>query len=96
METTGSPKFLGTPPCLCAHALRLRSACTPLTHTDGSTAPAIDQDDGAHIETFEALSHGVEARGLRFVQWITPLPRKTRFQVLVRLSWAGVPPAGFR
>ncbi len=27
---------------------------------------------------------------------ITPTPRKTRFQLLVRLYWTGFPPARFR
>src|SRR6266436_5767373 len=35
-------------------------------------------------------SPGLEARCLRFVGWVTPPRRKTRFQVLVRLSWAGL------
>ena len=96
VDTTGSPKFLGNPDCLFAMLFDSGRPARPSPTRDGSTAPAIDQDDGAHIETFEALSHGVEARCLRFVQWITPLPRKTRFQVLVRLSWVGVPPTGFR
>ncbi len=68
----------------------------PSPTRDGSAAPATDQDDGAHIATFEALSHCVGSRCICFVPWITPLPRKTRFQVLVRLSWLGVPPTGFR
>src|SRR5262249_54067247 len=40
--------------------------------------------------TFEAQWPGFEARCLRFVGWLTPARRKTRFQVLVRLSWAGL------
>ncbi len=39
VEMAGSPKFLGNPACLCAHALRLRSACTPLTHTRRQHGP---------------------------------------------------------
>src|SRR5437588_2355902 len=42
------------------------------------------------MKTFEAQSPGLEAGCLRFVGWVAPPPRKTRFQVLVRLSWAGL------
>src|SRR5262249_13714480 len=40
--------------------------------------------------TFEAQWPGFKARCLRFAGWLTPARRKTRFQVLVRLSWAGL------
>src|SRR3990167_1064110 len=47
-------------------------------------------DEGSHIGTFEAQSPGLEAGCLRFAGWVAPPLRKTRFQVLVALSWAGL------
>src|SRR3990167_7271609 len=47
-------------------------------------------DEGSHIGTFEAQSPGLEAGCLRFAGWVAPPLRKTRFQVVVALSWAGL------
>jgi hypothetical protein len=42
------------------------------------------------------LAAGTVRSMVGFAMRITPTPRKTRFQLLVRLYWAGFPPARFR
>ena len=44
--------------------------------------------------TFEAQSHGFQARCLRFATPVTQTPRKTRFQPLARLCRVGFSPTG--
>jgi hypothetical protein len=80
----------GKPQRLLCHVLRLRQDCTPLTIAVRQHGPRLGNGEGSHIGTFEARSHGLEASCLRFAGWVTPPPRKTRFQVRVRLSWAGL------
>src|SRR5207244_3372059 len=86
VETTGSPKFPGDPQCLFAHVLRPRQDGTPLTVAVRQCGPREGNNEGSCIGTFEAQEHGFEARCLRFVGRVTPPPRQTRFQVLVRRS----------
>jgi hypothetical protein len=42
------------------------------------------------------LAAGTERSLVGFAVRIAPTPRKTRFQLLVRLYWTGFPPARFR
>jgi len=83
-----------SPPCACAstpvglhvpHPHGTAARPPPLTRT---TAPTLELSKLHHM----ALRLAVYAS----CSGSTPLPRKTRFQVLVRLSWVGVPPTGFR
>ncbi len=66
VEPTGSPKFLGNPQCLFAHA-----PATPadLLTPNQSRAAARSQGNnkGVCVGTFEAPPHGFQARYLRFV-----------------------------
>ena len=62
----------------------------PITMTVQRRGPRLGNDEGSHIGTFEVQSPGLEAGCLRFAGWVAPPPRKTRFQVLVALSWAGL------
>jgi IS30 family transposase len=45
------------------------------------------------FEAFEAQSHGLHTRCLRFAAGVAPVPRKTRFRVGASLSRAGFAPA---
>jgi hypothetical protein len=90
VEKTGPPKFLQDPHDLFAHALRLRQNRTRLAITSRRHGPRSGNDEGfCDKSTFEAQSHGFQARCLRFVTPVTRTPRKTRFQVLAKLSWVG-------
>jgi hypothetical protein len=42
--------------------------------------PRYDQNEGVHIRSFEAQSHGFSTRCLRFAGRVAPPPRKTRFR----------------
>jgi hypothetical protein len=42
-----------------------------------------------YVSHFGAQSHSLPTRCLRFAFWL-PIQRKTRFQLLVRLVWAGI------
>jgi len=62
--------------------------------------PRCVHDEGSHIRTFEAQSHGFGTGCLRFAGRVTPTPRKTRFRLLARLFRTGlitrrVPSKGF-
>ncbi len=83
----------------CAYALLSdpgRSGPTrPYSETDA--APEHLNAKGTHDElSFEAQSHGLGTRCLRFAGWITPPPRKTRFRLPARLYRTGLIPAGFQ
>ena len=51
------------------------------------------------LSTLNSMAFGLAAGTVRsmvgFAVRITPTPRKTRFQLLVRLYWTGFPPAWF-
>ena len=95
-------------PCSCGTPIAsLPCSSTPAgpclsSHNDNARCgPRIDQDEGTHeIPTFEAQSHGFNARCLRFAARVTPLPRKTRFRPLAKHYRTGfscrVPLKGFR
>jgi hypothetical protein len=46
-----------------------------------SLCPLLQIEDGIAIPVFGAQSHGLPSRSPRFVGWITPPPRKTRFRM---------------
>ncbi len=69
--------------------------------------PALDGDEGPSakapttgLSTLNSMAFGLAAGTVRsmvgFAVRITPTPRKTRFQLLIRLYWAGFPPTWFR
>ena len=89
VETSGDPKFLGSPVATCPalRPRRVRSAgllagrvlpSAPIT----ASAPTVDH--------FGAQSHGLQPRCLRFAAKIALGPRKTRFR------WGPALPDGFR
>jgi len=59
-------------------------------------------DEGSrNRSTFEAQSHGLGTRCLRFARWVAPRRRKTRFRLLAKLYRTGlvtrrVPMKGFK
>ncbi len=61
-----------------------------------SMAPARCTTRASANETFEAQSHGFQARCLRFADRVTPAPRKTRFRLMARLYRVGFSPTGSR
>ena len=92
-----SPKFLGTHHCPFAHVpIRRRQDCVHQAVAVQQRGPCTPEYRGSHERSFDAQQHGFRTRCLRFAVRITPTPRKTRFQLLVRLYWAGFPPAWFR
>ena len=92
----GPPRFLGNPlvptPC----------SSTPAGPTHQATVqcsrrgPRYVHDEGSHDTlSFGAQSHGLGTRCLRFVGWVAPAPRKTRFPLLARSTGRDWLPAGF-
>jgi len=69
-----------TPEESCARPLRRTRCCLPL----------VWQRRLLKQSPFEALSHGLLTRCLRFAGWVAPPPRKTRFQLAANLRWAGL------
>ena len=56
-----------------------------------------DTNPKAPVElSFEAQSHGISARCLRFAGWVTPPPRKTRFRLLASSTGWDWLPTGLR
>ena len=98
-ETTGSPKFLGNPNCPFAHVpIRTPAGLLAPDHCGAAAWPLVtSKGKGSHDEGFRRsiawLSNSLST--LRSDR-ITPTPRKTRFQLLVRLYWTGFSPARFR
>ena len=56
-----------------------------------SVAPGHPSAGAPAIGTFDAQWHGFRTCCLHFAMRITPTPRKTRFQFLVKLYWTGFP-----
>ena len=92
-ETAGSPAFLGNPvapmPC----------STTPAGgHASGRTmrprGPRAVHDEGSRIWSFEAQSHGLGTRCLRFAEGVASPRRKTRFRLLTS-STGRARPVGF-
>ena len=91
-ETTGPPTFLGNP---CAYALLYDPGRIGVPgHSVRQRGPRSLQDEGSGIGYFEAQSHGLGTRGLRFAGWIAPPPRKTRFWSPAKLCQTGFHPQG--
>ena len=80
MEMTGPLTFPGNPNC--AFALLYDPGRTERTRPlrCDRYCPRSNHDEGSRIANFEAQSHGLSTRCLRFVGWVTPPPRKTRFR----------------
>ena len=93
---SGPPKFLENP------RVPMPCSSTPAGPTHQATVqwsrrgPRYVHDEGSHDTlTFEAQSHGFGTRCLRFVVWVAPGPRKTRFPLLARSTGRDWLPAGF-
>ncbi len=93
-ETTGSPKFLGNPKCPFAHVQSTPAGLLTPDHYGVAAWPLVCEKQRLPREVFR-----------RSIAWLSdwlstlrstgyPAPRKTRFQLLVRLYWTGFPPAG--
>ena len=67
---------------------------TRLAHNAAAAWPPLREPRGLLQGTFEAQSHGFQARCLRFAVRVSPTPRKTRFRPLARRYRAGFSPAG--
>ena len=100
-ETTGPPRFLEDPimyvPCSPTPAGPLRSATAALR----CCLPQSERCRLPPLHNFEAQSHGLPIRCLRFAGWIAPPPRKTRFRMVghpfrAELTLCWVPAEGFR
>ena len=89
VEPSGPPKFLRDPQCLFAHAPATPAEPPTTRHHAAATRPPVRERQGLPQGTFEAQSHRFRTRCLRFAGRVAPTPRKTRFQVLARLSWVG-------
>jgi hypothetical protein len=96
VETTGSPRFLGNPhPRLHmvfdpGRPIRLKPS------RGGRVAPANERTKAptkSRLSRLDSMAFGLTAYVSRTG---FPSTRKAGFQVLVRLSWAGFPPAGFQ
>ncbi len=94
LETTGSPRFLGSP-----------HACVPCSFDPGGTgytrpvqctgaAFRFTQGVGPREADFGAQSHGPHTRCLRFAGRVSPPPRKTRFRLLASFAGREWLPAG--
>ncbi len=89
-ETTGSPKFLGNHDCPFAHVpIRRRQDCLHQTITVAAAWPLVIEGQRLPRKVFRRsiawLSDSLST--LRSASY--PAPRKTRFQLLVRLYWTG-------
>lgn len=78
-----------------------RTACTrPLQCSNVALEGPSAKAPTTGLSTLNSMAFGLAAGTVRsmvgFAVRITPTPRKTRFQLLVRLYWAGFPPAWFR
>ncbi len=87
----GPPTFLENPDCFYARFFDSGRTARPHYHDGAAARPPLREPRGLlRPESFEAQSPGLKAGCLRFAGWVAPPPRKTRFQVLVKLSWAGL------
>jgi len=98
-KRSGSPRFLGNPLCLCPVLRPGRTDASGLLDTPDA-APCRQRRRLQARGHFGAPSHGFGTGCLRFVRWVSPPGRKTRFWVLAKLSQAGlstrrIPTRGF-
>ncbi len=82
-------------PMTCLHMLFDSGGTdTRLAMIAAAAWPPLREPRGLLQGTFEAQSHGFQARCLRFAVRVSPTPRKTRFRPLARRYRAGFSPAG--
>jgi len=87
-ETTGSPRFLGSPNAPCpARRPRRGPRVRPLRPLDAAFRTI--ESVGPHIADFEAQSHGLVAPCVRFVAWVTPV--LSRHATLGSGCWPALP-----
>jgi len=93
-ETTGSPRFLGSPRAYvpCSYDPGGIGYTRPVQCTDA--AFRFTQGVGSRKADFGAQSHGPHTRCLRFAGRVAPPPRKTRFRLLVSFAGRDWLPAG--
>ena len=89
-ETTGSPRFLGSPldymPCSQIPAGRRHQAIRCLTYC---LPPHLRRRLPRQLDV-GTQSHGLQPRCLRFAARVTPEPRKTRFRLAANLDRMGL------
>ncbi len=95
VETTGPPTFLGNPgvPMPCSTTPAGPGASGP--YDAPARPPLKPRRRLPRTATFEALSHGLGTRCLRFAGRIAPPPRKTRFRLLASSAGWDWIPTGF-
>ena len=95
VETAGSPKFLGNP---CLHALLsdLGGTAHQAYWVYRCCLPRISPCRLPRSTDFEAQSHSLQTRCLRFAARVTPEPRKTRFRLGASLAGRGFHPRDSR
>ena len=101
MEAEGPPRFLGNPDVLMPCSLTPAGSTPQAPYKELTRPPLIARRGLPRCGNFGAPSHGLGTGCLRFAGWVTPIPRKTRFWVLAKLSQAGlvtrrVPMKGFK
>ncbi len=95
-ETTGSPKFLGNQLSVCTCSNPTPAGLLAPDHYGAAAWPLVIERQRLPRKVFR-----------RSIAWLSnslstlrsegyPAPRKTRFQLLVRLYWTGFSPARFR
>jgi hypothetical protein len=91
------PSSCGTP-ITCLHVLfdSGRTDSRLANNAAAGMAPAKGTTRASANRTFEAQSHGFQARCLRFAVRVTPTPRQTRFRLMARLYRVGFSPTGSR
>jgi hypothetical protein len=94
-ERNGSPRFLGNPhACMPCSLTPVELRCQAIAASPCGLPPFIERRLPRYGH-FEAQSHGLHARCLRFAAPVTRTPRKTRFRWVASLYRAGFVPAGF-
>ena len=94
-EMAGSPRFLQEP--LWTYAVLSDPGRAPGARPfrrGNAVAPVTPRGRPRRRVSFEALSHGLRPRCLRFADALTQRPRKTRFRLVANLYRAGFGPAG--
>jgi hypothetical protein len=94
-EMTGPPRFLGRSSWTYAVLFDPgRARCVRPIRRESAVAPKGNKDDPGETSSFEAPSHGLSPRCLRFAGALTRRPRKTRLRLVASLYHAGFAPAG--
>ena len=99
----GSPKFLGNLMSVCTCSYPTPAGLLAPDHCSAAAWPLnaqVQRLPRLGLSTLNSMAFGLAAGTVRsmvgFAVRITPTPRKTRFQLLVKLYWTGFPPARFR